>query len=138
VSQLEEQIAKARKEIAPDGYEMSIGEIINLYRAGELTINPEFQRLFRWESPQLSVRRQDETASRPTGKVSGPANLARRRFGPPSASYAAMLAMADNPKVRSRTEIERGPSMTTCVVVATPLSLRGASAKGGVRISRLL
>src|ERR1017187_9529736 len=31
---------------------MSIGAIINLYRAGELTINPQFQRLFRWEPEQ--------------------------------------------------------------------------------------
>lgn len=47
---LEDEIAKARKEIVSDGYEMSIGEIVNLYRDGEIIINPDFQRLFRWES----------------------------------------------------------------------------------------
>lgn len=47
---LEAQIQKARQEIVSDGYDMSIGEIINLYRDKELIINPEFQRLFRWDN----------------------------------------------------------------------------------------
>ena len=47
---LEKQIEQARKEIAPDGYEMSVGEIINLYRDNELIIHPEYQRLFRWDN----------------------------------------------------------------------------------------
>jgi hypothetical protein len=51
---LEQQIALARKEIISDGYEMSIGEILNLYRDGDLIINPAFQRLFRWEISQKS------------------------------------------------------------------------------------
>lgn len=33
---------------------MSVGEIANLYRDRELTIRPEFQRLFRWEEYQKS------------------------------------------------------------------------------------
>lgn len=33
---------------------MSVGEIINMYRDGELVINPDFQRLFRWEIGQKS------------------------------------------------------------------------------------
>ncbi len=45
---LEEEIGKARKEIVSDGYDMSIGELVNLYRDGEIRIDPEFQRLFRW------------------------------------------------------------------------------------------
>lgn len=47
---LEKEINKARKEIVSDGYEMSLGEVINLYKANELKINPEFQRLFRWDT----------------------------------------------------------------------------------------
>ena len=43
-----EEIQKARKDIITDGYQMSIGEIINLYRDGDIWISPEFQRLFRW------------------------------------------------------------------------------------------
>jgi hypothetical protein len=45
-----EEIAIARKEIVSDGYDMSVGELINLYRDGELKIDPAFQRLFRWDS----------------------------------------------------------------------------------------
>ena len=46
---LEKEISKARKEIVSDGYDMSLGEVMNLYKDNELKINPEFQRLFRWD-----------------------------------------------------------------------------------------
>lgn len=46
---LQEELDQARTEIVSDGYEMSIGELMNLYRDDELTINPEYQRLFRWD-----------------------------------------------------------------------------------------
>ncbi|GAA0626335.1 DUF262 domain-containing protein [Thalassospira tepidiphila] len=46
---LEEEVKAARTEIVSDGYEMSIGEIINLYKDQELIIDPAFQRLFRWD-----------------------------------------------------------------------------------------
>lgn len=46
---LDQEIAEAQKEIISDGYDMSIGEVMNLYRDNELTINPEYQRLFRWD-----------------------------------------------------------------------------------------
>lgn len=49
---LDQQIAEARKEIAPDGYDMSVGEILNLYRDDELIIHPDYQRLFRWNEIQ--------------------------------------------------------------------------------------
>lgn len=45
---LAEEIQTARKKVVTDGYEMSIGEVINLYKDGELKIDPVFQRLFRW------------------------------------------------------------------------------------------
>ncbi len=47
---LENEIAAARKEIISDGYEMSVGEVINLYKEGEIFINPIYQRLFRWDA----------------------------------------------------------------------------------------
>jgi len=47
---LEQEIQKSRQSIYTDGYDMSIGEITNLYKDGDLIINPEFQRLFRWET----------------------------------------------------------------------------------------
>lgn len=46
---LTEEIQATRKKVVTDGYEMSLGEIINLYKDGELKIDPVFQRLFRWE-----------------------------------------------------------------------------------------
>ncbi|MCH8049632.1 AmmeMemoRadiSam system protein B [Patescibacteria group bacterium] len=47
---LDEQISVARTEIVSDGYDMSVGEIINLYKDEEIVISPDFQRLFRWDS----------------------------------------------------------------------------------------
>ncbi|RUT25229.1 hypothetical protein C0V97_11570 [Asaia sp. W19] len=45
---LADEIGKARKRVVTDGYEMSLGEVVNLYRDKELVIDPVFQRLFRW------------------------------------------------------------------------------------------
>lgn len=44
-----EEVQAARKKVVTDGYEMSLGELLNLYRDDELKIDPVFQRLFRWE-----------------------------------------------------------------------------------------
>lgn len=44
-----DEIQAARKKVVTDGYEMSLGEIINLYKDKELVIDPVFQRLYRWE-----------------------------------------------------------------------------------------
>ena len=49
---LENELDIARKEIVSDGYDMSVGEIINLYKDKEIFINPNFQRFFRWENYQ--------------------------------------------------------------------------------------
>jgi hypothetical protein len=46
---LQDEIAVARQEIVSDGYEMSVGEITNLYAEHEIAIAPDFQRLFRWD-----------------------------------------------------------------------------------------
>ena len=46
---LTDEIKQARKEIVSDGYEMSVGEIISLYRDKEIVISPDYQRLFRWD-----------------------------------------------------------------------------------------
>ena len=51
---LENEIRIARKKIVTDGYDMSVGEVMNLYRDGELTIDPVFQRLFRWDLTRKS------------------------------------------------------------------------------------
>ena len=47
--ELDEEIKQGRKTVVTDGYDMSFGELINLYKLGELVINPPFQRLYRWK-----------------------------------------------------------------------------------------
>jgi Protein of unknown function DUF262 len=49
---LQEEILTKKKDISTDGYPMSIGELINLYKDKELDIHPEFQRFFRWKPIQ--------------------------------------------------------------------------------------
>lgn len=51
---LEQEVATGRQTIHTDAYPMSIGEIINIYRDGDLDIHPEFQREFRWKPYQKS------------------------------------------------------------------------------------
>lgn len=51
---LADEIKNKSKEIHSDGYSMSLGEIANLYRDGELRLHPEFQREFRWKETQKS------------------------------------------------------------------------------------
>ena len=51
---LNEEIEDAQRLVKTDAYQMSVGEIINMYKDDELIINPDFQRLFRWEIGQKS------------------------------------------------------------------------------------
>ncbi|EES51178.1 DUF262 domain-containing protein [Clostridium botulinum] len=51
---LSNEIEEKAKEIKTDGYPMSIGELINLYKDGDLTVFPEYQRYFRWSISQKS------------------------------------------------------------------------------------
>jgi hypothetical protein len=46
---LDDQIASARKKVHREGYDMSFGELASMYARDEMVINPEYQRLFRWE-----------------------------------------------------------------------------------------
>lgn len=50
--QLLTEFQKARKQIKTDSYNMSISQIINLYRDEDLIITPAYQRLFRWNNQQ--------------------------------------------------------------------------------------
>ncbi|MFE1024573.1 DUF262 domain-containing protein [Streptomyces sp. NPDC058818] len=43
-----QEVESSRQNIRSDGYTMSIGEVLNLYRDKEIQIRPEYQRLFRW------------------------------------------------------------------------------------------
>lgn len=49
---LKEEIAEKRKDIVVDSYPMSIGEVMSIYKEGELDVHPEFQRFFRWNDEQ--------------------------------------------------------------------------------------
>lgn len=51
---LKAAVDKKRREISSDNISMSIGEMLNLYKDGELDIHPEFQRIFRWQPEQKS------------------------------------------------------------------------------------
>lgn len=51
---LKEEIESAQRSVKTDAYQLSIGEIVNMYKDGELIINPDFQRFFRWEIGQKS------------------------------------------------------------------------------------
>ncbi len=45
---LEQIILKRTKNFRTDRLTMSFGEIMNMYKEGEININPDFQRSFRW------------------------------------------------------------------------------------------
>lgn len=51
---LEEQIDQKIGEVRTESLDLSFGEIANLRKGNELIIQPEYQRLFRWEVEQKS------------------------------------------------------------------------------------
>ncbi|RXM52583.1 MULTISPECIES: DUF262 domain-containing protein [unclassified Chryseobacterium] len=48
------EIEQKRTEFKTENYPMSIGELVNLFEKGEILINPDFQRYFRWTNSQKS------------------------------------------------------------------------------------
>lgn len=51
---LEDEIESRAREINTDGYSMSIGEVLSMFRDGDIDVHPEFQRIFRWTEEQKS------------------------------------------------------------------------------------
>lgn len=49
---LEIEIKKMRNNLSTDRLDMSYGEIISMYDRDDIIINPDFQRLFRWDDSQ--------------------------------------------------------------------------------------
>jgi len=49
MSDLENEILEGRNSLSADRLDMSFGELLNMYSNDELVIDPEFQRLFRWD-----------------------------------------------------------------------------------------
>lgn len=54
LEKLKIEIEDNRKKISTDGYKMSIGELNSMYKEGEVVINPDYQRYFRWTNIQKS------------------------------------------------------------------------------------
>jgi hypothetical protein len=54
IEQLEREIDKERATIKTDQVSMSIGELATLYKDKELDINPDFQRVYRWDEDRKS------------------------------------------------------------------------------------
>lgn len=48
------EIETAQRLVRTDAYQMSIGELVGMYESSEIIIDPEFQRLFRWNISQKS------------------------------------------------------------------------------------
>jgi Protein of unknown function DUF262 len=55
VALLEKAVSDERRRLSSDRLDISFGELINLYKNNELTIKPEYQRLFRWSEAQKTA-----------------------------------------------------------------------------------
>ncbi len=55
ISDMERQINDERARLSADRMDISFGELINMYKVGELVIRPEYQRLFRWKGHQKTA-----------------------------------------------------------------------------------
>lgn len=53
--QLEKEISIERERLSSDRMDISFGELINLYKNKELIIQPEYQRLYRWNIKQKTA-----------------------------------------------------------------------------------
>jgi len=51
---LEQEIDKAARQVSTDAFSLTIGEVVNMYRDGDIKIDPDFQRLFRWDIERKS------------------------------------------------------------------------------------
>ncbi|WP_205648590.1 hypothetical protein [Acuticoccus kandeliae] len=54
---LSEEIENTQRLVRTDAYQMSIGEIVSMHENEEIVIDPEFQRLFRWDIGQIKINR---------------------------------------------------------------------------------
>ncbi|QIP91990.1 DUF262 domain-containing protein [Serratia fonticola] len=54
VNELLQQIDEKRDEVVTDSYTIAWREVINLYKENEITISPDYQRLYRWDNARQS------------------------------------------------------------------------------------
>ncbi|QCR25198.1 DUF262 domain-containing protein [Pontibacter sp. SGAir0037] len=52
IEKLEKRLEKTRNSLNTDRLDMSFGEIMSMYERAEIIIDPDFQRLFRWDTYQ--------------------------------------------------------------------------------------
>lgn len=52
IKNLEKQLKEKRNSLSTDRLDMSFGEIMSMYERDEIIIDPDFQRLFRWDDYQ--------------------------------------------------------------------------------------
>lgn len=52
IQKLENQLEQTRNSLSTDRLDMSFGEIMSMYEREEIIIDPDFQRLFRWDTYQ--------------------------------------------------------------------------------------
>ena len=52
IVKLEQQLEDKRNSLSTDRLDMSFGEIMSMYERDEIIIDPDFQRLFRWDEYQ--------------------------------------------------------------------------------------
>jgi hypothetical protein len=52
IKQVEERLELTRNSLSTDRLDMSFGEIMSMYERDEIVIDPDFQRLFRWDNYQ--------------------------------------------------------------------------------------
>ena len=51
---LSEEIEKAARQISTDAFSLTIGEMASMYSVGDIIVDPNFQRLFRWDVERKS------------------------------------------------------------------------------------
>jgi hypothetical protein len=51
---LENEIEQAARQVSTDAFSLTIGELVNMYRDGDIIIDPNFQRMFRWDVDRKS------------------------------------------------------------------------------------
>lgn len=55
IQKLEQEVDLGRKRLTADRMDISFGELLNMYRDGELIIRPDYQRLYRWNNTQKTA-----------------------------------------------------------------------------------
>jgi hypothetical protein len=63
-TEIESAIERRIGDVRFDALDLSFGEMMSLYSAGEFCIDPDFQRYFRWTDEQRSRRNHSHPVPR--------------------------------------------------------------------------